>query len=560
MASCLTLKKSNCKNCYKCIRHCPVKAIRFSGNQAHIIGNECILCGECFVVCPQNAKQIVDETEKVKVFMQDTTTPVIASLAPSFVANYEGVGIDAMREALKKLGFYDVEETAIGATMVKNEYERMIREENRDIIISSCCHSINLLIQKHYPDVLEYLADVVSPMQAHCNDIKKRYPNAKTVFIGPCVAKKDEAQHYEGIVDAVLTFEELTNWLKEEQIELAQEMDAEEESRARFFPTTGGVLKTMAQDAPGYTYLAIDGVQNCINAILDIQQGKIHKCFIEMSACQGSCIGGPVMEKYHLSSHVKDYITISQYAGEKDFEVEQPKAVELKKEFEHIEHKLPQPTETEILNVLRQMGKTKPVDELNCGSCGYNTCREKAVAIFQGKAEASMCLPYLKNKAESFSDAIVKNTPNGIVVLNENLEVQQINESARKLMNIRFSSDILGEPVVRILDPLDFVEVLDTGRSIHNKRVYLAEYKRYVEQSVVHDRESHLLICNMRDVTEEEEQRSKKENISRQTIEVADKVVDKQMRIVQEIASLLGETAAETKIALAKLKESITDE
>ena len=560
MTSCLTLKKSNCKNCYKCIRHCPVKAIRFSGNQAHIIGNECILCGECFVVCPQNAKQIVDETEKVKVFMQDSATPVIASLAPSFVANYEGVGINAMREALKQLGFYDVEETAIGATMVKNEYERMIREENRDIIISSCCHSINLLIQKHYPDVLEYLADVVSPMQAHCNDIKKRYPNAKTVFIGPCVAKKDEAQHYEGIVDAVLTFEELSNWLKEEKIELKQEMDATEESRARFFPTTGGVLKTMAQDAPGYTYLAMDGVQNCINAILDIQAGKIHKCFIEMSACQGSCIGGPVMEKYHLTSHVKDYITISQYAGDKDFEVEQPKAVALKKEFEHIEQKLPQPTETEILNVLRQMGKTKPIDELNCGSCGYNTCREKAIAIYQGKAEASMCLPYLKNKAESFSDAIVKNSPNGIVVLNENLEVQQINESARKLMNIRFSSDILGEPVVRILDPLDFVEVLDSGRSIHNKRVYLAEYKRYVEQSVVHDRESHLLICNMRDVTDEEEERSKKENISRQTIEVADKVVDKQMRIVQEIASLLGETAAETKIALAKLKESITDE
>ena len=560
MSSCLTLKKSNCKNCYKCIRHCPVKAIRFSGNQAHIIGNECILCGECFVVCPQNAKQIVDETEKVKVFMQDTTTPVIASLAPSFVANYEGVGIAAMREALKQLGFYDAEETAVGATMVKNEYERMIREEHRDVIISSCCHSVNLLIQKYYPEVLEYLADVVSPMQAHCNDIKKRYPNAKTVFIGPCVAKKDEAQHYEGIVDAVLTFEELTNWLKEEQIELKQELDITEESRARFFPTTGGVLKTMAQDEPCYTYLAIDGVQNCINAIGDIKAGKIHKCFIEMSACTGSCVGGPVMEKYHITSHVKDYINISNYAGSKDFEVEQPKAAEMKKEFGQIAQKLPQPTETEILNVLRQMGKTRPMDELNCGSCGYNTCREKAVAIFQGKADVSMCLPYLKNKAESFSDAIVKNTPNGIVVLNENLEVQQINESARKLMNIRFSSDILGEPVVRILDPLDFVEVLDTGRSIHNKRVYLAEYKRYVEESIVHDRESHLLICNMRDVTDEEEERAKKENISRQTIEVADKVVDKQMRIVQEIASLLGETAAETKIALAKLKESIADE
>ena len=559
MSNCLTLKKSNCKNCYKCIRHCPVKAIRFSGNQAHIIGNECILCGHCFVVCPQNAKQIVDETEKVKVYLQDTD-PVIVSLAPSFVANYEGVGINAMREALKKLGFYDVEETAIGATMVKNEYERMLREEDRDIIISSCCHSINLLIQKYFPATLEYLADVVSPMQAHCNDIKKRYPNAKTVFVGPCVAKKDEAEYYEGIVDAVLTFEELNNWLEKEGIELKQEMDAAEESRARFFPITGGVLKTMAQDAPGYTYLALDGVENCMNALRDIEAGKIHKCFIEMSACVGSCTGGPVMDRYNRTSPVKDYITVANFAGEKDFDVEQPKAVELKKQFEYIEHKLQQPTETEIMNVLRQMGKTKPSDELNCGSCGYNTCREKAVAIFQGKADASMCLPYLKNKAESFSDAIVKNSPNGIVVLNENLEVQQINESARKMMNIRFSSDILGEPVVRILDPLDFVEVLDSGKSIHNKRVYLAEYKRYVEQSVVHDRESHLLICNMRDVTEEEEQRSKKEDISRQTIEVADKVVDKQMRIVQEIASLLGETAAETKIALAKLKESITDE
>ena len=150
MANCLTLKKSNCKNCYKCIRHCPVKAIRFSGNQAHIIGNECILCGQCFVVCPQNAKQIVDETEKTKVLLQGPD-PVIVSLAPSFIVNYEGVGINAMRDALQKMGFYDVEETAIGATIVKNEYERILKEEERDVLITSCCHSINLLIQKYFP-------------------------------------------------------------------------------------------------------------------------------------------------------------------------------------------------------------------------------------------------------------------------------------------------------------------------------------------------------------------------------------------------------------------------
>ena len=559
MPNCLTLKKSNCKNCYKCIRNCPVKAIRFSGNQAHIIGNECILCGHCFVVCPQNAKEIVDGTEKARVLLQ-SGDPVVVSLAPSFIANYEGVGIESMRRALKQLGFSDVEETAIGATIVKTEYERMLREEERDIIITSCCHSVNLLIQKYFPSSLEYLADVMSPMQAHCADIKNRIPNAKTVFIGPCVAKKDEAEYYEGLVDAVLTFEELTGWLKAERIELEQELDDTPESRARFFPTTGGVLKTMAQNAPGYTYLALDGVENCISALRDIESGKIHKCFIEMSACVGSCIGGPVMEKYHNASPIRDYITIADYAGERDFVVDQPAPMNLKKHFTMIEHKLAQPSEEEIMTVLRQMGKFKSSDELNCGSCGYNSCREKAIAIIQGKAEISMCLPFLKDKAESFSDTIVKNTPNGLIVLNENLEVQQINNAARKIMNIRAASDVLGEPVVRILDPAVFIQVRNSGRTVRNQRTYLAEYKRYVEQTVVYDPDSRMLVGIMRDVTDEEADREKKARVNKQTIEVADTVVEKQMRIVQEIASLLGETAAETKIALTKLKESIGDE
>ena len=558
MANCLTLKKSNCKNCYKCIRHCPVKAIRFSGNQAHIIGNECILCGHCFVVCPQNAKEIVDSTEKVRVLIQ-SGDPVIVSLAPSFVANYDGVGIDAMRNALQKLGFTDVEETAIGATIVKTEYERMLREEEHDIIITSCCHSINLLIQKYFPAELPYLADVMSPMQAHCVDIKKRIPNAKTVFIGPCVAKKDEAEYYEGPVDAVLTFEELTNWLKAEHITLDKELDNTPESRARFFPTTGGILKTMAQNAPGYTYMALDGVENCITALKDIENGKIHKCFIEMSACVGSCIGGPVMEKYHRSP-VHDYMSVAQYAGTRDFDVAQPDALTLKKNFTVIDHKLMQPAEYEIAAVLRQMGKFKPSDELNCGSCGYNSCREKAIAICQGKAEISMCLPFLKDKAESFSDTIVRNTPNGLIVLNENLEVQQINAAARKIMNIRSESDVLGEPVIRILDPAVFVSVRNSGRSVRDQKVYLAEYKKYVEQTVVFDPDSRMLVGIMRDITDEEAERERKTRINQQTVEVADTVVEKQMRIVQEIASLLGETAAETKIALTKLKESIGDE
>ena len=555
---CLTLKKSNCKNCYKCIRHCPVKSIRFSGNQAYIIGNECVMCGHCFVVCPQNAKQIVDETEKVKVLLQ-SGDPVVVSLAPSFIANYDRIGINAMREAIKKLGFYDVEETAIGATIIKREYDRICREEDRDIIITSCCHSVNLLIQKHFPKLLPYLADVLSPMQAHCKNIKERIPNAKTVFIGPCVAKKDEAEHYEGFVDAVLTFDELTNWFKTENIIPEQKMDSDENSKARFFPTTGGILKTMDLNIPKFNYIAVDGMENCIASLKDIEAGSIHNCFIEMSACTGSCVGGPVMEKFHRSP-IKDYISVANYAGSKDFQIDQPDNTQLYKPFEIIRQKSPDPSETEIRETLRQMGKTKPSDELNCGSCGYNTCREKAIAILHGKAEISMCLPFLKEKAENLSDIISRNTPNGLIVLNEKLEVQQINKAALKIMNIRTPSDILGDQVVRVLDPQDFLTVLSKGFALHGKHEYLAEYGKYVEKTIIYDKEYKLIVGILRDVTEEETQRKKKESISRQTVEIADKVVDKQMRIVQEIASLLGETAAETKIALTKLKESIGNE
>ena len=558
MAKCLTLKKSNCKSCFRCVRKCPVKAIRFTGNQAQIIGNECILCGNCVVQCPQNAKEIADSTEKVRVLIQ-SGDPVVVSLAPSFIANYEGVGIESMRRALKKIGFFDVEETAIGATIVKKEYERMLRENERDVIISSCCHSINLLVQKKFPACLDALADVMSPMQAHCQNIKQRIPGAKTVFVGPCVAKKDEAEYYEGIVDAVLTFEELSKILAEENVKLEPEMDSDVNSRARFFPTTGGVLKTMADNISGYTYIAIDGVENCMAALRDIQDGKIHKCFIEMSACIGSCIGGPVMEKTRKSP-INDYMSVSDYAGEKDFEVDQPDLNLLRKQFSYIEHKLPVPSESEIMAAMRQMGKFKASDELNCGSCGYNSCRDKAIAIIQGKAESSMCLPFLRDKAESFSDTIVKNTPNGLIALNENLEVQQINAAARKIMNIRSESDVLGEPVVRILDPGVFLQVKNSGRSVRDQRTYLAEYKKYIRQTVVYDPESRMLIGIMRDITDEEEDREKNARINKQAVEVADTVVEKQMRIVQEIASLLGETAAETKIALTKLKESIGDE
>lgn len=557
MSEVLKLKKSNCKNCYRCIRHCPVKSIRFSGDQAHIISDKCVLCGQCFVECPQNAKQIVDGTEKVKMLLMNGGT-VAASVAPSFAAYFEGVGFSALEEALRCLGFSFAEETAVGATIVKREYERQIAEHSSDVIITSCCHSVNLLIRKYYPELIPCLSPVVSPMIAHSMDIKNRFPEAKTVFIGPCVSKKDEAEN--SPVDAVLTFDELSRMFLERGISPVREMDENEKSRARLFPTVGGILKTMdIPEGSGYTYITVDGTENCREALDDIAAGNIKNCFIEMSACSGSCIGGPIMEKYK-NAPIRHYQAVTTYAGKEDFDVEEQERDAFARVHTPLETSDKMPTEEEIEEILRKLGKTKPEDELNCGTCGYNTCREKAIAVYQGKASLSMCLPYLMEKTRSFSDNILNNSPNGIVAVNENYEVQEINKAAMQMLRVPNRQDVLGEQVVRILNPWPFMDVLMNDKVIKDQRDYYAEFDKYLELSIVHDKTSHLLIAIIHDVTQEEQQRRKKEEIGHKTVEIADAVVEKQMRIVQEIASLLGETTAETKIALTKLKESIENE
>lgn len=555
MSGPLRLKKSNCKNCYKCIRHCPVKSIRFSANQAHIVSEECILCGQCFVVCPQNAKEIADGTEIVQMMFEQKDR-VIASLAPSFPAYFEGIGFSAMREALARLGFSDAEETAIGATLVKRAYERQMAAGLEDVIITSCCPSVNLLIRKYYPELIHCLSPVVSPMAAHSQDIKRRDSNAKTVFIGPCLSKKDEAEH--SPVDAVLTFDELATLFSAAGIEPQVRMDQAEESRARLFPTAGGILKTMDIPNTGYTCLSVDGTEHCRAALEDIAAGNLHHCFLEMSACAGSCIGGPVMEKYK-NSPVRHYQAVTSYAGKRDFPVCEPEDGALMKHHTYLGIKSDLPSEAEIREILAKTGKFQPEDELNCGSCGYNTCREKAIAVYRGKADISMCLPFLMDKTERFSNNILKHTPNGIFVVNEDLEVQQINPAAMRMLHINREVDVLGEQLVRVMDPRPFLDALESGRLIKEQRDYYAEFHKYLELTIVHDRVTHILIAILRDVTDESEERLKKEEIGRQTIEIADRVVEKQMRIVQEIASLLGETTAETKIALTKLKESIAD-
>ena len=402
-------------------------------------------------------------------------------------------------------------------------------------------------------------------MQAHSTMIKQEHPGSKTVFIGPCISKKAEAEcgsDTPGSVDCVLTFDELSEWFAEENINVSDTQREETGGKARFFPTTGGILRSMAADSPDYSYVAIDGVKNCIETLKDIVAGDIDKCFIEMSACPGSCIGGPAMAKEKRSA-VRDRLFVEKYAldaGGLDFHTQHISETDFCTVFKPNPVRKIFPGQKAIEEVLRSLGKRTPEDELNCGSCGYDTCKEKALAVLVGKADKTMCLPYLMEKAQSFSDNIISHTPNGVIVLNESLTIQKMNKAACRIMNVRDENDVLGMNAACVMDPDPLMHVLEERNNTYEKRVYMVEYQRYVMQTIIFDREYSIVIIIMRDITEEEIGRSRKVDICKQTIEITDKVIEKQMRSVQEIASLLGETTAETQIALTKLKETIYNE
>ncbi|MBQ7868502.1 MAG: PAS domain-containing protein [Clostridia bacterium] len=558
MQEILNLNKNNCTDCYKCIRDCSVKAITFAHDTAEIVHNECILCGRCYVTCPQKAKQVRNDVLRVKAAIA-AGRRVVCSLAPSFIANFRIRSLDVIANALKQLGFAEIQETAIGAQMVSEEYARIMEEGKLHVLISSCCPSINMLIRKYHPTMLPYLAKVLTPMEAHCKLIKEQLPDAFTVFIGPCIAKKQESD--EGsYTDVALTFDELADWFAEEGIELPYEHvdPASEGALARLYPATGGVLKATAK-VKGYRRIAIDGIDNCRAVFKEIENDEFGKVFIEMSACEGSCVNGPCIRD-HVERRLKGAMRVDAFSGtgETPYQIENKPDIRTTYSFDG-GHRM-QFGGDAIRDMLYKMGKTSPEKELNCGSCGYPTCRDKAIAILEGKAKIEMCLPFLKEKAESFSDTIIHNTPTAIIVMDEDLVVQQINPSAVKMFKLKDAGDILHEHVVRILNPRDYQMIVNAALHTRSRKHYLSDYGLYVDETILYDRQYHVIITLIRDVTEHEKLRLQGAELKQQTVEITNKVIDKQMRIVQEIASLLGETTAETQIALTKLKDAMAHE
>lgn len=560
----INFSKANCRNCYKCLRSCPVKAIKIKNEQAEIVTEKCIACGVCLTVCPQNARYIKSELDRVKEAIKGKKR-VIASIAPSFAGGVEVKKAGQMVSALKHLGFKYVEETAIGADRVSGLYRNYLEDGSPESIITTSCPAINFLIQRNFPELIEYMIPVVSPMIAHGKIMKKKYGmDSFVVFIGPCLAKKYEAREFQhdGVIDAVLTFEELNYWLRDENMNTnnfeIQEFDAAAEIEGKSFPVSGGVLESFFTKDKHYNRIVIHGVEECVELLTSMRNKDIGNVCLEANACKGGCIGGPGYNKdgenfYKKQKRIKDYIENSRG------NVNNPKQdfytnISFEKIFFNQRKEEKKIEDEDIKRILNSMGKFESADEMNCGVCGYNTCRDKARAVFNGMAETNMCLDFMRNKAESMTNLIFENTPNIIIILDEDLKIKEFNPEAEKTFGV-IAIEVKGKPISLYMDDDNFNTIKSTKQNLYKKKVQLKFCGKVVLQNTLYIEKQNIFMVIMEDITHDEKNNQELIKVKENTINAAQQVIDKQMRVAQEIASLLGETTAETKVILSKLKK-----
>lgn len=554
----LDFKEAQCKNCYKCLKECPVKAIKIENNQAKIIEDRCILCGKCTLICPQNAKKVHSEIDNVKELLKNNQ--VIASVAPSFISSFNLKSFSTLNEALKKIGFDFAEETARGAKVVIDEYEKLLKTKEYKNFITSCCPAINKMISTYYSDALPYLAKVDSPVIAHAKILKKENPECKIVFIGPCIAKKREC-YESGIIDGVLTFEELLELLEEYNINF-EEIEGKNETewnKARFFPISRGIIKSFNELAEGYEYIAVDGVQRCKEVLEEIN--NLENVFLELNACQSSCVNGPCSLN-KKSTAITSNAKVRKYVSENQSNAEQSvynKETNVDIRCDYVQTKCGEktPTEEEIKEVLAKTGKTRTEDELNCGACGYSSCREKAWAVINGYADIEMCLPYMRERAENISYEVMKNSPNGIAIIDKEFRIIDINSKAKYLLGLK-NFKTKENNILEYLDENEsFVIAITEKKNIYGKQIKISNTNLYVELSINYMKDHDMIFAIMKDITEKVNYDEELGKVKLETIAITDEVIKKQMRVAQEIASLLGETTAETKVALVNLKKTL---
>lgn len=565
----ISFKEAKCRNCYKCVRTCEVKAITVKQEQAQIMNDKCILCGHCLEACPQNAKFLISDLDKVKGYLKEGI-PTVVSLAPAYlgVLKYKTPG--QVVTALLKLGFTSVRETAEGAAFVTAEYQKLLADGSMNNIITTCCPSVNDLIEIYYPSLTKYMAPVDSPMVAHGKLIRHQLgTDVKVVFLGPCIAKKREAvgdPRTNGYIDAVINFTEFEQWLEEEKLQLDtlpdSPFDNPDPKVNRLYPISSGVLSSVVAttDTPNkYRKFYVHGIKNCIDLFESMERDEVSGSFIEADICSGGCIKGSALNRE----------SISRFKVKLDMEEAIPKVPQKDKDFYERAgdvsfHRIfcdrsprdPMPTDHEISEILKKIGKSTKEDELNCGACGYRNCREKAIAVYQGKAELTMCIPYMHEKAQSMANIVLDTTPNILIITDPDMRIVEFNSAAERSFRIT-RAKALEMFLYELLETADFEEVIKTRTSVFGKKVTLQDPGITVIQNIVYIEKPKGVLGILQDITLEEEKNQLAYKVKMDTIEMAQKVIDKQMLVAQQIAGLLGETTAETKVTLTKLRDTI---
>jgi len=551
--------KARCRDCYRCVRVCPVKAIRMHEGQANVVQARCISCGTCVRECPQRAKSYRHDLGRAReLFLPGVR--VAASLAPSFAAVFPAWQRRHLPSALRRLGFAYVGETAIGAYHVAVATAAAVAAKPRQAHICTACPAVVRLVERYHPQQVTNLVPVVSPMLAHARHIRQSQPDSdvRVVFIGPCVAKKAEADRpeHEGLVDCVLTFRELGAWFRQEKIDLAacEESDFDEspQGAARLFPLEGGSLRTSgwAADMLADSVVTASGYEDICTVLDSIAEGNGPQV-VEPLFCLQGCINGPAMPGDHnvffYRQEVLGYAADAAPAGE-----EQTPPADLAAHYAIDTGDIEPPiTEEQIRGVLLMTGKAREEDQLNCGACGYASCRDKAVAVIRGMAEPEMCIPHMKRLAEQRVDRIIETSPNGIVVLDEHLRILNMNPAFQKFFMC--SEALHGQSIACLMDPEPF-QRLATGQE---QRVEMTvEHKKYglVCHEILYPlRDEQQYVGIMVNVTHHQASQQKLDHLRAQTVIQARELLEHQIEMAQRLAQFLGENTAKGEDLVEKL-------
>jgi len=426
--------KDKCRICYTCVRECPAKAIKISDGQAEVITERCIGCGNCVQVCSQNAKIVLDSIDSVNEILNNNGKKA-AIIAPSFPAEFSEVDYQSLVGAIRKLGFDLVNEVGFGADLVAREMRRNFKETD-DKFISTACPAIFGYVKRYRPELVQYLAPVVSPMVASARALRKLYnEDLQIVFIGPCIAKKGEAytDEIEGEINEVLTFKELRKMFDQMEWNIqdsqASDFDPPFGNKGNIFPIKRGMLETadLPENLMSRDIVSANGRENFKEALDEFGESDMNARLLELLCCEG-CIMGAGMTSDDPMYRKRTYV--SKYAEQHSREIDQGewreymgklRDLDLCREFSTDDQRVSIPDRKTIEKILKDMGKEKPEDELNCGACGYKTCVDHAIAIHKGLAEPEMCLPYSIEKLNKtieelrISDEKLDNTRKALV-------------------------------------------------------------------------------------------------------------------------------------------------